>query len=170
MQLMQARDSRQAFVGYEEGPILFRPTYRYDLGTDTYDTSEKMRIPAWTGMQTPDLDLSLNSKTISSLDRILYRGNQLDLAVYSRAGLRGSDHKPGMSKTHHQSHCCRPVLAVFAIFRAEVRIIDSVKKAVLSQLLLESVASTQPGEKLDEKLKSTVLPKILGESKIFTTI
>lgn len=29
--------------------MLFRPTYKYDLGTDNYDTSEKMRIPAWTG-------------------------------------------------------------------------------------------------------------------------
>lgn len=28
-------------------------------------------------------------------DRILYRGSQLDMAVYSRAELRGSDHKPG---------------------------------------------------------------------------
>ena len=43
-------DSGAAFVGYEEGPLLFRPTYRYDVGTDIYDTSEKMRIPAWTGM------------------------------------------------------------------------------------------------------------------------
>lgn len=43
-------DDKQAFYGYEEGPVLFRPTYRYDLGTDTYDTSEKLRIPAWTGM------------------------------------------------------------------------------------------------------------------------
>jgi hypothetical protein len=42
-------DMKAAFSGYEEGPLLFRPTYRYDLGTDTYDTSEKMRIPAWTG-------------------------------------------------------------------------------------------------------------------------
>ena len=42
-------DARVAFVDYEEGPILFRPTYKYDLGTDDYDTSEKMRIPAWTG-------------------------------------------------------------------------------------------------------------------------
>ena len=42
-------DKKVAFSGYEEGPLLFRPTYRYDLGTDTYDTSEKMRIPAWTG-------------------------------------------------------------------------------------------------------------------------
>lgn len=42
-------DTGDAFSGYEEGPLLFRPTYRYDLGTDVYDTSEKMRIPAWTG-------------------------------------------------------------------------------------------------------------------------
>ena len=42
-------DMKVAFSGYEEGPLLFRPTYRYDFGTDTYDTSEKMRIPAWTG-------------------------------------------------------------------------------------------------------------------------
>lgn len=42
-------DAGLAFSGYQEGPLLFRPTYRYDIGTDTYDTSEKMRIPAWTG-------------------------------------------------------------------------------------------------------------------------
>ena len=49
LQLRQAMDAKAAFAGYEEGPLLFRPTYRYDLGTDNYDTSEKMRIPAWTG-------------------------------------------------------------------------------------------------------------------------
>ena len=48
-QLKQAMDTSAAFSGYMEGPILFQPTYRYDVGTDNYDTSEKMRIPAWTG-------------------------------------------------------------------------------------------------------------------------
>lgn len=42
-------DERAVFEGYQEGPLLFRPTYKYDLGTDNYDTSEKMRVPAWTG-------------------------------------------------------------------------------------------------------------------------
>jgi synaptojanin len=42
-------DMQAAFVGFEEGPILFPPTYRYDVGTNNYDTSEKARIPAWTG-------------------------------------------------------------------------------------------------------------------------
>lgn len=48
-QLKQAMDSQAAFVGFEEGPLIFPPTYRYDVGTDNYDTSEKLRIPAWTG-------------------------------------------------------------------------------------------------------------------------
>lgn len=48
-QLRQAMDTGTAFAGYTEGPLLFRPTYRYDVGTDHYDTSDKMRIPAWTG-------------------------------------------------------------------------------------------------------------------------
>ncbi|PPR04035.1 hypothetical protein CVT24_010610 [Panaeolus cyanescens] len=122
-QLRQAMDAGTVFAGYEEGPLLFRPTYRYDFGTDVYDTSEKMRIPAWT-------------------DRILYRGNVLDLAIYSRSELRGSDHKP-----------------VFAIFRVEVRIIDPVKKAALSRILMENVISTGPGEKLDEKLANLTLPE-----------
>lgn len=122
-QLKQVIDSGAAFTGYEEGPILFAPTYRYDVGTDNYDTSEKMRIPAWT-------------------DRILYRGSQLDLAVYSRSDLKSSDHRP-----------------VFAIFRSEVRIIDVVKRATLSRLLLEGVMSAEPGEKLEEKLAAVILPK-----------
>jgi len=48
--------------------------------------------------------------------------------------------------------------AVFAIYNAEVRIIDRVKKAALSQLLLEGISSMEPGEKLDKKLANLVLP------------
>jgi len=115
-------DVKAAFEDYDEGPLLFRPTYRYDVGTDNYDTSEKMRIPAWT-------------------DRILYRGTNLYLSAYSRAELKGSDHRP-----------------VFALMRADVRIIDALKRTALSRLLLESVVSTAPGEKLDEKLAALSLP------------
>jgi synaptojanin len=48
-QLNFVMTSGAAFSGYIEGPIVFRPTYRYDVGTDNYDTSEKLRTPAWTG-------------------------------------------------------------------------------------------------------------------------
>ena len=49
LQLRQVIDDGDAFTGYNEGPLLFRPTYKYDYGFDTYDSSEKYRIPAWTG-------------------------------------------------------------------------------------------------------------------------
>ncbi|KAH8830391.1 SacI homology domain-containing protein [Flagelloscypha sp. PMI_526] len=124
-QLKRNMDAGFAFSGYDEGPLLFRPTYRYDVGTDTYDTSEKMRVPAWT-------------------DRILYKGTPLDLTVYARAELRGSDHRP-----------------VYAIFRGSVRIIDYAKREALSKLLLDSVTSTGPDENLDEKLAAlTIIPSI----------
>ncbi len=45
-------------------------------------------------------------------------------------------------------------MSVFALFRAEVRIVDHAKRAALQKLLLENVTTTAPGEKLDEKLAS----------------
>jgi hypothetical protein len=41
---------------------------------------------------------------------------------------------------------------VFALFRVNVCQIDRIKKATLSQELLESLTATAPGEKLDDKL------------------
>ena len=48
-------------------------------------------------------------------------------------------------------------MSVFALFRAEVRIIDHAKRAALQKLLLENVTTTAPGEKLDEKLAALTL-------------
>ncbi|KAG0650827.1 hypothetical protein D0Z07_2841 [Hyphodiscus hymeniophilus] len=63
------------FPYYSESRMTFNPTYKYDLGEDTYDTSEKARIPAWT-------------------DRILRKGTNLRQIKYSTAPLRFSDHRP----------------------------------------------------------------------------
>jgi hypothetical protein len=146
-------DAGIAFAGYQEGPILFRPTYRYDLGTDTYDTSEKMRIPAWTGasQRVSYLTKSRGHQTSDS-DRILYQGS-LDLAVYNRAELKSSDHKP-----------------VFALFRTAVWIIDRAKQDSLARLLLENVTSTSNDERLDEKLAALTLHPSVNDCVCFNSV
>lgn len=76
-QLSQQHKVGNVFSGYKEGAIRFRPTYKYDVGTDEWDTSEKARAPAW-------------------CDRVLYKGDGIrQLVSYlSIAALKISDHKP----------------------------------------------------------------------------
>lgn len=133
--------------------MLFRPTYKYDYGSETYDSSEKQRIPAWTGTYSP---ASFGHPTDVVEDRVLYKGPSLNLTVYSRAELKGSDHRPGelLLNISVYSPDTDDTATVFTIFRAELRVIDHAKRASLSHLLLENVTSTAPGEKLDEKLAS----------------
>lgn len=64
-----------SFPFYSEARIAFMPTYKFDIGTDNYDSSEKARIPAWT-------------------DRILRKGPNLRQLAYNCAPLRFSDHRP----------------------------------------------------------------------------
>jgi hypothetical protein len=65
----------RAFPHYSESMPNFLPTYKFDPGTDTYDTSEKARIPAW-------------------CDRILTKGDNLRQLHYDSAPLKFSDHRP----------------------------------------------------------------------------
>ncbi|KAJ2781839.1 Inositol-1,4,5-trisphosphate 5-phosphatase 1 [Coemansia interrupta] len=82
-QLSMQMAAGTAFSNYTEMPITFAPTYKFDPGTDTYDTSEKMRVPSWT-------------------DRIVYRGGAVRMLKYYRDEIRLSDHKPvmGMAEVH----------------------------------------------------------------------
>ena len=101
------------FRYYSESRITFMPTYKYDNGTDDYDTSyaiseplncvmlissrEKARIPAWT-------------------DRILRKGDILKQVNYTTASLRFSDHRP-----------------VYATFQCSVNAVDEVRKEILGR-------------------------------------
>jgi endonuclease/exonuclease/phosphatase family metal-dependent hydrolase len=61
---------------FEEATITFAPTYKYNSGTNDYDSSEKRRIPAW-------------------CDRILFRKCAgIECIDYRRYEPTVSDHKP----------------------------------------------------------------------------
>lgn len=46
-QLLQSKGMSEILDKYQEGKITFLPTYKYDPGTDNYDTSKKQRTPSW---------------------------------------------------------------------------------------------------------------------------
>ncbi|KAK3702472.1 hypothetical protein LTR37_014834 [Vermiconidia calcicola] len=65
---------------FQESEITFAPTYKYNLQSDDYDSSEKRRAPAW-------------------CDRILYRGvGKVQMEEYRRWEVRVSDHRPVSGK------------------------------------------------------------------------
>ncbi|KAF0289289.1 Type II inositol 1,4,5-trisphosphate 5-phosphatase [Amphibalanus amphitrite] len=75
-QLRLQMAARRVFDGFHEGTVTFRPTYKYDPGTDLWDSSEKNRAPAW-------------------CDRVLWKGERIRQLHYtSHPSLRLSDHKP----------------------------------------------------------------------------
>ena len=47
-QLTKQRLRKTAFADFEEGPLSFWPTYKYDNGTDDFDSPAKHRASAWT--------------------------------------------------------------------------------------------------------------------------
>nr|GME20183.1 type I inositol polyphosphate 5-phosphatase 5-like [Ipomoea batatas]GME21098.1 type I inositol polyphosphate 5-phosphatase 5-like [Ipomoea batatas] len=79
-QLNMERRAGRVFIGWKEGKIVFAPTYKYTLNSDSYagDTvksKKKRRTPSW-------------------CDRILWRGNGMEQLQYIRGESRFSDHRP----------------------------------------------------------------------------
>lgn len=98
-QLRIQRENGLAFQEFEEAPITFPPTFKFDVGTSTYDTSEKQRVPSWT-------------------DRIQWlaiRPEAVQSSTYAaHFGVTLSDHKPISSFVRAE------VLTVIAAKRLEV--------------------------------------------------
>nr|XP_025041896.1 synaptojanin-1 isoform X1 [Pelodiscus sinensis] len=103
-QLVNQKNAAQIFRGFIEGKITFAPTYKYDLFSDDYDTSEKCRTPAWTDrilwrrrkwpFDRSAEDLDLLNASFQDESNILYTWNPGTLLHYGRAELKTSDHRP----------------------------------------------------------------------------
>ena len=78
-QLKRAQTEFKQINQYEEAEIRFRPTYKYDLNSDIYDTSYKRRIPSFTDR--------ILVKTMNGIPKPIFR-------EYNRMESTFSDHRP----------------------------------------------------------------------------
>ncbi|XP_041855540.1 phosphatidylinositol polyphosphate 5-phosphatase type IV isoform X2 [Melanotaenia boesemani] len=81
-QLSKEMKDGSIFKGFQEAPINFFPTYKFDIGCDNYDTTSKQRTPSYT-------------------DRILFKSrqaNDIKVVKYSScSSIKTSDHRPVIS-------------------------------------------------------------------------
>lgn len=79
-QLQREMKAGNVFAHFREGQLHFRPTYKFDKRSDTYDSSAKQRIPSWT-----DRVLFLSNDKLHDVELLSYR---------SQTDFRTSDHRP----------------------------------------------------------------------------
>uniref|UniRef100_A0A672QNH9 phosphoinositide 5-phosphatase n=1 Tax=Sinocyclocheilus grahami TaxID=75366 RepID=A0A672QNH9_SINGR len=103
-QLLEQKNAGQIFRGFIEGKLDFAPTYKYDLFSEDYDTSEKCRTPAWTDRvlwkrrkwnfdkTAEELELNVVGAAVNEEDQ--YPWSPGELKYYGRAELKTSDHRP----------------------------------------------------------------------------
>ncbi len=126
-QFFQQRAMRKIFVGYREGEINFPPTYKFDPGTNDWDSSEKARAPAWT-------------------DRILWRGDHTQQTTYrSHMSLTISDHKP-VSSVFRADMKVVDRAAYRRVYEDVMKKLDRLENEFLPQVTVETTEVTFDGE------------------------
>ncbi|XP_076782807.1 synaptojanin-2 isoform X3 [Arvicanthis niloticus] len=103
-QLQLQKSSGKIFKDFHEGAINFGPTYKYDVGSAAYDTSDKCRTPAWTDRvlwwrkkhpcDKTAGELNLLDSDLDSDTKIRHTWSPGTLKYYGRAELQASDHRP----------------------------------------------------------------------------
>ncbi|CAO1340761.1 unnamed protein product [Diamesa serratosioi] len=89
-----------AFKGFKEAKISFPPTYKYDVGTQHFDTSSKQRAPAYTDRilykyKLPPIGFRRTSALINSDSRSSTPPSPITCIAYdSVQSIISSDHKP----------------------------------------------------------------------------
>lgn len=103
-QLQLQKSNGKIFKDFHEGSINFGPTYKYDVGSAAYDTSDKCRTPAWTDRvlwwrkkqpfdRTAE-ELNLLDNDLEADAKVRHTWSPGTLKYYGRAELQASDHRP----------------------------------------------------------------------------
>lgn len=100
------------FNFYREGRVKFLPTYKYDIGKDEFDSSDKQRIPAWTDR----ILWKVNHKGVQGGEVVGTQMRQLEYDSVMK--LKFSDHRP-----------------VYALFELGILVVDEAKKDELTKRL-----------------------------------
>ncbi|RWS07386.1 synaptojanin-1-like protein [Dinothrombium tinctorium] len=87
-QLRSQQAEGKVFRNYIEGEISFPPTYKYDINSDDYDTSEKCRVPAYTDR------VLFKKRHPTRVGEDVSNLNYGKIVHYNRAELKTSDHRP----------------------------------------------------------------------------
>ncbi|XP_077005469.1 synaptojanin-2 isoform X2 [Tamandua tetradactyla] len=103
-QLQLQKSSGKIFKDFHEGAINFGPTYKYDVGSAAYDTSDKCRTPAWTdrvlwwrkkhSFDKTAGELNLLDSDLNVDTKVRHTWSPGVLMYYGRAELQASDHRP----------------------------------------------------------------------------
>ncbi|KCV72050.1 hypothetical protein H696_01458 [Fonticula alba] len=128
-QLRQSQGQGRAFVGVLEGPLRFPPTYRYDIGTRQYDTSEKNRSPAWTDRILWEPSTGLAGAPVA--------GAPDAPAAPEEAVLLGYDHVDRLLQSDH-----RPI---HALFRLNVGLLADTYAAAIQEMNAVLAAGSDTG-------------------------
>ncbi|XP_068457528.1 synaptojanin-1 isoform X3 [Clinocottus analis] len=109
-QLVDQKNAGLVFRGFIEGKLDFAPTYKYDLFSEDYDTSEKCRTPAWTDRilwKRRKWNFNKTAEEMNVVGAASTSGDNDDdpdnpwnpgtLKYYGRAELKTSDHRPVVS-------------------------------------------------------------------------
>ncbi|KAI8579196.1 hypothetical protein K450DRAFT_243208 [Umbelopsis ramanniana AG] len=133
-QLNIERSSGRTFHVFDEGEIDFLPTYKYDAGTNRYDTSEKRRAPAWT-------------------DRVLWRKARVHLEPHAESG-----HHSDIQLTSYSS-CMDMMMSdhkpVNAIMHLKARKIDIEKQAHTKSAIVKLVSEHKDDRGPDGRISSS---------------
>ncbi|XP_017164092.1 synaptojanin-1 isoform X6 [Poecilia reticulata] len=106
-QLLEQKNTGMIFRSFIEGNLDFAPTYKYDLFSEDYDTSEKCRTPAWTDRilwKRRKWNFNRTAEEMNVVGAASTSGDAEDspeqawspgtLKYYGRAELKTSDHRP----------------------------------------------------------------------------